>query len=117
MITITNTYGVELDKVTEYCMTLDKDIKSIKDVPDGTSIEVDKIIEFIDEKEDGKVEELFSIMATDGAVYATNSKTFKEDVVNIVNVFAGSEITPTIIKLSDQSRNGRTFNYAILKSN
>lgn len=117
MITVTNTYGVELDNITTYCMTIDKDIKSIKDLPDGSEIEVDKLLDFIDEKEDGTAVELFSIMATDGAVYATNSKTFREDVINISKVFEGSDVKPTIIKMSDTSRSGRTFNYAVLKKN
>ena len=115
MITVVNNFGVELDNLTVYCMTIDKDIKSIKDLPDGTEIEIDKLLDFVDEKEDGSVVELFSIMATDGTVYATNSKTFREDVLNITKVFEGSDIKPTIIKMSDTSRSGRTFNYAILK--
>lgn len=117
MINVVNTFGVELDKLTIYSMTIDKDIKSIKDLEDGAEIEVDKLLDFVDEKEDGSVVELFSIMATDGTVYATNSKTFREDVINIVNVFDGTDIKPTIIKQSDVSRSGRTFNYAILKKN
>lgn len=103
----------ELNKVEIYRMTLDNSITSCKDLPDDYEIEVDAWLEYEDEKENGKIEEIFAILATDGAVYACTSKTFARNVLEIDNVFDGA--TYTIIKKSGTTKAGKQFIMAALK--
>lgn len=103
----------DLNKVEIYRMTLDNSITSCKDLPDDYEIEVDAWLEYEDEKENGKVEEIFAILATDGAVYACTSKTFARNVLEIDNVFDGA--TYTIIKKSGTTKAGKPFIMAALK--
>lgn len=103
----------ELDKVTIYRMTLDNAITSCKDLDDGTEITVDAWIEYDDTKENGKVETIFAILATDGKVYACTSKTFARNVLEIADVFDGELFT--IIKNSGVTKADKPFIYATLK--
>lgn len=103
----------DLNKVEIYRMTLDNSITSCKDLPDDYEIEVDAWLEYEDEKENGKVEEIFVILATDGSVYACTSKTFARNVLEIDNVFDGA--TYTIIKKSGTTKAGKPFIMAALK--
>lgn len=103
----------ELNKVEIYRMTLDNSITSCKDLPDDYEIEVDAWLEYEDEKENGKIEEIFAILATDGSVYACTSKTFARNVLEIDNVFDGA--TYTIIKKSGTTKAGKPFIMAALK--
>ena len=112
MITIKET-SRELNKVEEYRMTLDNDITSCKDLADGAEIEVDAYAEFIDSKDDGKEEIVFSILATDGKVYACTSKTFARNVREIADIFDGEPFT--IIKKSGVTKSDKPFIMASLK--
>lgn len=112
MITIKET-SKEFNKVEIYRMTLDNSIVSCKDLADGSEIEVDGYIEFIDTKDDGKEETVFSIMATDGAVYACTSKTFARNVREIADIFEGKPFT--IVKGSGTTKAGKAFIMASLK--
>lgn len=103
----------ELDKVTIYRMTLDNAITSCKDLDDGTEITVSAWLEYDDTKENGKVETVFSILASDGHVYACTSKTFARNIMEIADVFDGEEFT--IVKNSGVSKAGKNFIYASLK--
>lgn len=103
----------ELNKVEIYRMTLDNSITSCKDLPDDYEIEVDAWLEYEDEKENGKIEEIFAILATDGSVYACTSKTFARNVLEIDSVFDGA--TYTIIKKSGTTKAGKPFIMAALK--
>lgn len=112
MITIKET-SKEFDKVAIYRMTLDNAITSCKDLEDGTEIEVDGYIEFIDSKENGKEETVFAIMATDGQVYACTSKTFVRNVRDIADIFDGKPFT--IVKTSGVTKADKPFIMASLK--
>lgn len=103
----------ELNKVEIYRMTLDNSITSCKDLEDGFEIEVDAWLEYEDEKENGKVEEIFAILATDGAVYACTSKTFARNVLEISDVFDGEIFT--VVKKSGVTKAGKNFIMAALK--
>lgn len=102
----------ELTKVEKYRMTLDNDILSCKDLEDGTIIEVDAFCEFEDSKDNGDVETVFSILATDGAVYACTSKTFARNVREIADIFDGE--TFSIVKKSGTTKGGKAFIMACL---
>lgn len=103
----------ELSKIEVYRMTLDNSITSCKDLEDGFEIEVDAWLEYDDNKDDGKVESIFAILATDGHVYACTSKTFARNVLEIADVFDNE--TFTIIKNSGVTKAGKDFIYATLK--
>lgn len=103
----------EFSKVDIYLMTLDNDIISCKDLDDGTEIEVDGFIEYNDIKDDGKVDEVFAIKATDGNVFACTSKTFARNVKDIAEIFDGEPFT--IVKKSGVTKSGKPFIMASLK--
>ena len=102
----------DLTKVERYRMTLDNDIVSCKDLEDGSKIEVDAFCEFEDTKDNGEVETVFSILATDGTVYACTSKTFARNVREIADIFDGE--TFTIVKKSGTTKAGKAFIMACL---
>lgn len=102
----------ELTKVEKYRMTLDNDIISCKDLEDGAEIEVDAYCEFDDSKDDGKTETVFSILATDGAVYACTSKTFARNIKEIADIFEGEPFK--IVKKSGKTKAGKDFIMACL---
>ena len=88
----------DFDKVDEYLMTKGKDTHSVKDVADGTSIVVDGYIIFTDTKKDGNEIEVMSIITPEKEVYATQSQTFKESLLDIISII-GDGVAP-IIKIS-----------------
>lgn len=102
----------DLTKVEQYRMTLDNDIKSCKDLEDGTVIEVDAYCEFEDSKDNGDVENVFSILSTDGTVYACTSKTFARNVREIAAIFDGEPFS--IVKKSGTTKSGKAFIMASL---
>lgn len=102
----------ELTKVEKYRMTLENDIISCKDLPDGAEIEVDAFCEFEDTKQDGSSETVFSILATDGAVYACTSKTFARNIKEIADIFEGEAFK--IVKKSGTTKAGKAFIMACL---
>ena len=102
----------ELTKVEKYRMTLDNDIVSCKDLEDGAEIEVDAYCEFEDSKDNGDTESVFSILATDGTVYACTSKTFARNVKEIADIFEGEAFK--IVKKSGVTKSGKPFIMACL---
>lgn len=107
MVEITKT-SREFTKVEEYLMTVGNNITSLKDVPDGTSIEVSGTLEFNDIKEStGEVVEIMSIITTDKKVYSAQSKTVKRSMHDIESIMDGEQFS--IIKTSGQTKAGRTF--------
>lgn len=107
------TTSKELSKVEIYRMTLDNEITSCKDLDDGYEIEVSAFLEYDDIKDNGNVESVFSILASDGKVYACTSKTFARNVKEIADVFDGEPFT--IVKNSGITKAGKNFIYASLK--
>lgn len=103
----------EFTEVEVYLMTLDNGIKTCKDLPDGFEIEVDGYLEYTDTKDNGKSEDVFSILATDGAVYACTSKTFARNVIDIAGLFKGKKFA--IVKQSGTTKAGKPFIMASLK--
>ena len=106
MITITNATK-EYTPIERYLMTTAPTIKTIKSLADGDVINVAGYIEFVDEKEDGTVSELMSIITTDKSVYSTQSVTFKRSIKDIETVM--QEFPFPVKKISGQSKAGRKY--------
>ena len=73
----------EFTNVEIYLMTKSPAITSIKDVEDGTSINVDGWLIFEDEKEDGDTSTIVSIITPDRKVFSAQSKTFRDSLSDI----------------------------------
>jgi len=97
----------EFTKAEQYLMTLDANIVSMKDVPDGTSIQVDGYLTFTDTKDDGDVSELLSIITPDKKVYSAQSTTFKRSLNDIATIMDGEKFA--IVKTSGVTNAGRDF--------
>lgn len=105
----------ELSKVEVYLMTRSKSIISVKDMKDGQTVTPDTWVNFdkVDE-ETGEISTILSFNDVDsGKIYATQSKTFMNDFVDIVSIMEGERFT--LVKCSGVSKNGRSFVYCTLK--
>ena len=102
-----NTQSKDFTEVEQYLMTLDRGIKSLKDVEDNTSISVAGYLTFTDEKENGDSVDILSIITPDNEVYSCQSVTFKRSFDNISNIMHGKQFT--VIKLSGTTKNGRPY--------
>lgn len=89
-----------------YLMTKGAEIKTIKEVPDGTIIDVSGFLYFEDTK-DGETAYMLSILNNDGDVFTTQSRTFKESFENIIEIMEDEDFS--IKKLSGESKAGRHF--------
>ncbi len=107
MITIKET-SRDFNEVEQYLMTLSSDITSMKDVADGTSIEVAGTLLFEDLKENtGEVVEILSIITPDNKVYSCQSATFKRSLTDIAKIMHGQDFS--IIKKSGETKAGRPY--------
>lgn len=106
MITI-NEQSKNLTEVEVYLMTVSPAIKIMKDVPDGTSIAVDAVINFSDVKEDGSSSCITSILTPEKAVYAFQSQTFYNSLQDIMSIMGEKPFS--IVKTSGKTKNGRDY--------
>lgn len=97
----------ELDKVTQYLMTTSPNIKSMKDVKDGTSIPVTSWLTFEDTKQDGSTEIITSIITPNKEVYAFQSDTFRRSLMDIDEIM-GDDVYH-IIKTSGKTKADRPY--------
>lgn len=97
----------DFNKVEQYLMTLNPGIVSLKDVADGTSIPVSGYMIFDDEKEDGKVDEIMSIITPDNKVYSCQSATFKRSLQDISFIMGDESFA--VIKTSGVTKGKRDF--------
>lgn len=98
----------EFTEVEKYLMTIAPSIKSMKEVEDGTVIEVDGTLTFNDTKEDtGETVEILSIITPDLQVYSCQSKTFKRSLEDISNIMDGKKFA--IVKISGKTNAGRDY--------
>lgn len=97
----------EFTEVEKYLMTLDPGIKSIKDIVDGTSIDVAGYIEFEDTKDNGEVSEIMSVITPTNEVYSCQSATFKRSLKDIETIMAGKPFA--VIKISGETKAGRPY--------
>ena len=106
MVTVKET-SREFSKVEQYLMTVAPSIVSMKDVEDGTKINVDGFLTFEDVKDNtGEVVEVLSIITPEKEVYSCQSATFKRSVKDIANIMKGAF---TIIKQSGKTKAGRDY--------
>lgn len=107
MINVTYT-SREFSEVETYLMTISPSIISMKDVPDGTSIEVAGIMLFEDvDEETGEKDDIMSIITPGNEAYAFQSTTFKRNLLDIAKIMHGKSFS--IIKISDKTKAGRDF--------
>lgn len=102
-----NTQSKDFTEVEQYLMTLDRGIKSLKDVEDNASIPVAGYLTFTDEKEDGDNVDLLSIITPDNEVFCCQSDTFKRSFDNITNIMHGKPFS--VIKVSGTTKAGRPY--------
>lgn len=103
----------EFSKVEIYKLTMSRDTKSVKDLPDGAKLLVDGYLIYDDVNGKGEDVHMLSVIGTmDGVekpvVWTCQSQTFKQDFADIWSIFNGEE-TFTIVKGSGQSKAGRDF--------
>ena len=111
MVTIKET-SRDFTEVEQYLMTIAPSIVSMKDVEDGTKINVDGFLIFEDVKENtGEVVEVLSIITPEKNVYSCQSATFKRSVKDIANIMKGAF---TIIKQSGKTKAGRDYINCVL---
>lgn len=102
----------EFTEIEQYLMTKSPAIVSMKDVEDGTSIIVDGVLNFEDEKDNGEVVDIMSIITPDSKVYSCQSKTFKRSIIDISNIMHGKPFP--IKKISGKTKAGRDYIDCIL---
>lgn len=97
----------EFTKVEKYLMTTAPDIEPLKNIADGESIPIDGYLIFDDIKDDGKVQEILSIITPDKKVYSGQSVTFRESLEDIFSLMDGEKFS--IIKISGKTKAGRDY--------
>lgn len=102
-----NSQSKDFTEVEQYLMTLDRSIKSLKDVKDNTSIPVAGYLTFTDEKEYGDSVDILSIITPDNEVFSCQSATFKRSFDNITNIMHGKQFS--VIKVSGTTKNDRPY--------
>lgn len=102
-----NTQSRDFTEVEQYLMTLDRNINMLKDVKDHTRIAVAGYLTFTDEKEDGDIIDILSIITPDNEVFSCQSATFKRSFENITDILHGKQFS--IVKLSGTTKNGRPY--------
>lgn len=102
-----NSQSKDFTEVEQYLMTLDRGIKSLKDVEDNTSISVAGYLKFKDEKENGDSVDILSIITPDNEVFSCQSATFKRSFDNIINIMHDKQFS--VIKVSGTTKNGRPY--------
>lgn len=102
-----NTQSKDFTEVEQYLMTLDRNINSLKDVEDNTSIPVAGYLKFTDEKENGDIVDILSIITPDNEVFSCQSATFKRSFDNIANIMHDKAFN--VVKLSGTTKAGRPY--------
>ena len=102
-----NTQSRDFTEVEQYLMTLDRGIKSLKDVDNNTSIAVAGYLTFTDENANGDSVDILSIITPDNEVFSCQSPTFKRSFDNITNIMHDKQFS--VIKISGTTKNGRPY--------
>lgn len=102
-----NTQSKDFTEVEQYLMTLDRGIKSLKDVEDNTSIPVAGYLTFTDEKENGDSVDILSIITPDNEVFSCQSVTFKRSFDNIAKIMHDKQFS--VVKVSGTTKAGRPY--------
>lgn len=102
-----NSQSKDFTEVEQYLMTLDRNIVSLKDVVDNTSIPVAGYLTFTDEKENGDSVDILSIITPDNEVFSCQSATFKRSFDNITKIMHDKPFS--IFKVSGTTKAGRPY--------
>lgn len=102
----------EFTAVDKYLMTISPEIETIKNLPDGTVLNVDGYILFDDIKDTGESLEIMSLITTDKKVFSTQSVTFKRAIKDIFSVMG--EYPFPVKKISGTTKAGRPFVNGVL---
>lgn len=97
----------EFNKIEKYLMTQSPAIKSLKTIPDETSIRVAGYMVFDDVKDTGEVSEILSIITPDNEVFSGQSATFKRSLTDIACLMGNDPFS--VIKTSGKTKAGRDF--------
>ena len=97
-----NMTGVEL-----YMLTQSPEIQVIKNLEDGTVLEVKDWCVFEDTKDNGEIAELLSIITPDNKCYSCQSATFKRSFFDIIEVMNGEKFS--VKKISGTTKAGRPY--------
>lgn len=96
----------EFTPTEKYLMTKSPSIISVKNVEDGTLLEVKGYMHYEDVDQNGKISEMTSIIGISNGeqkVWCTQSKTFVDNFVDIAEFFGGEGFT--IKKISGVTKN------------
>lgn len=99
--------GTELTKKQIYFATQGKENVPVNELEDGHVIKPIGYVEFVDINNNGDEREVFSVIAEDGTVYSTISKTFKESFKTIVELMQPDKFE--VKKLSGKTKAGRDY--------
>ena len=93
-----------------YNLTMSPKTQKMKDAI-GSRIEIGAWAVYEDaNKKTGELQEVLAIMTPDGEIFATNSRTFKEDFFRILSLFRDmGETVHAISVISGMSKSGREF--------
>lgn len=101
----------EFSNLEVYNMTKSHKLNTLKNLENGTKLEVAGFMEWEDiNEETGESTELLSLLTTDGAAYVTQSDAFKRDFFDIVEIF-DNEFPITIEHGVGKSKAGREYHY------
>lgn len=93
-----------------YSLCMNPKTKKMKDVVDSRIPILNWAIFEDVAKKTGEIQEILAIQTPDGEVYATNSATFKEDFLNMLELFTSmGETVPAIAVTCGTSKAGREF--------
>lgn len=96
----------EFTPTEKYLMTKSPSIISVKNVEDGTILEVKGYLQYEDEDQNGKTSYMTSLIGVSNGeqvVWSTQSKTFVDNFVDISEIFEGEVFN--IKKLSGVTKN------------
>ena len=102
----------EFSKKEIYKLTRSPEIKKLSENI-GIEIPVAGFVIFTDTDSNGNETELLSILANDGTVYATNSKTARQEMEYIADLMDGEEFT--VEAINGVSKAGRQYVTLVLK--
>lgn len=109
MIEILKECSKEMSAKDKYALTISPKMKVVKNLDDGTQIEVNKWLMFRDTKEDtGEVTDIFSFMDNEGNSYCTQSTTLIRSFNDICTIL-GYDVDFTIEKISGTTKAGRPY--------
>jgi hypothetical protein len=99
--------GQELGKKEMYKMCLSDTNTSIKNVADGTQLEVWNYCEYEDVDSKGNTQHLLSLK-TDSGYFTTNSETFIRNFLKIADLFEDEGVI-NIVKVSGVTKSDKPF--------